>query len=228
MRRVIIWSLVALMVVAIAVVSWQVRQWWQGRGDVVLQEMEVIRHAPNLVEVIPEIRTKLETEKLKNQELYGMLSDAHQELEWYAEYTAELEERVAEGEAKVVVDESGYTVSWSEEWSDGQTWTDPAGGGATYRIDYHIPPIDLQVYKTDEGVWLGTTSSGVVIGEVEVVEKAERESFWDKFGAEVNGGVGSRDGDYTWLVGGEISYSGIGIGGQIGNDWQAVLISYEF
>jgi len=105
MRKVIVWSLVALMVVAIALVTWQVRQWWQGRGDQVLQEMKVIRHAPNLVEVIPEIRTKLEVEKLKNKEAYEQLTAAHQEIEWYAQYTAELEERIVEGEAQVVVDE---------------------------------------------------------------------------------------------------------------------------
>jgi len=226
MRKIIVWSLTAFAVIAVILAIWQVWQWWSGRGDVVLQKMKVIRHAPNLVEVIPEMRTKLEVEKLKNKEAYEQLTAAHQEIEWYAQYTAELEGRIAEGEAQVVVDEKGYTVSWSEEWSDGETWTN--GVDAKYAIDYHIRIVDLQVYKTDEGVWLGTTSSGVIIGEVEVVEKAKRESFWDKLGAEINGGIGNHDGSYTWLVGGEVSYSGIGIGGQVGKDWQAVLISYEF
>lgn len=191
-----------------------------------VREQQVIRHAPNIVEIIPELRTDLKTKELQNQELYKELTEAHQKVDWYAEYTVELEKRLAEGEAGVTVNEQGYTVNWSELWSDGQTWTD--GQKATYSIAYHIPPIDLQVYKTDKGVWLGSTTSGLVIGEVKVVEQVKKSSFWSKFAAEISAGTGNYHGKYTWLVGGQVSYSRIGVGGEVGDGWKSILISYHF
>jgi|GEM_PF-2996469 len=211
---------------------WQVSAWWQGRKQSSRLKMgEVRRHSPQLVEVSPTVVDKIDYQALVNREAAEEIADLHQEIEWYAQYSAELERRLAEGEAQVTPPgrgDEGYTVTWSEEWSDGQTWTDPATGGATYRIDYHLPPIDLQVYKTDEGVWLGTSSIGVTIGEVEVVEPRHKAGFWSKLGFGLYAGAGSHSGKLSPIVGLGLSYSGWGVQFQAGEDYRGVLVGKEW
>jgi len=223
-------AIAVVVIILLLYAVWQVSAWWQGRKQSSrLKTGEVRRHSPQLVEVSPTVVDKIDYQALVNREAAEEITDLHQEIEWYAEYSAELERRLVEGEGEVSVDDGGYTVTWSEEWSDGQTWTDPAGGGATYRIDYHLPPIDLQVYKTDEGVWLGTSSIGVTIGEVEVVEPRHKAGgFWSKLGFGLYAGAGSHSGKLSPIVGLGLSYSGWGVQFQAGEDYRGVLVGKEW
>jgi hypothetical protein len=115
-------------------------------------------------------------------------------------------------------------VVWSEEWSDGETWTD--GTDARYRIDYHLPPIDLQVYGSDGSTWVGTTTPGVTIGAVQVVQKAK--PFWSKLGVGIYAGAGSYNNKLAPLVGLGLSYSGWGVELQVGEGFRGVMVGKEW
>ena len=81
---------------------WQVSAWWQGRKQSSrLKTGEVRRHSPQLVEVSPTVVDKIDYQALVNREAAEEIADLHQEIEWYAEYSAELERRLAEGEGQV-------------------------------------------------------------------------------------------------------------------------------
>ncbi len=224
-------AIAVVVIILLLYAVWQVSAWWQGRKQSSRLKMgEVRRHSPQLVEVSPTVVDKIDYQALVNREAAEEIADLHQEIEWYAEYSAELERRLVEGEGQVtppMAGDEGYTVNWSEEWSDGETWTD--GASATYSIDYHLPPIDLQVYKTDEGVWLGTSSIGVTIGEVEVVEPRQKAGgFWSKLGFGLYAGAGSHSGKLNPIVGLGLSYSGWGVQFQAGEDYRGVLVGKEW
>jgi len=218
--------LVVLVILAALVGSvYLLSNWWEGRKKTnILEEGELRRHSAQLVEVSPQKVSDIGKKDLVNQQAVEKIDELRQEIVWYAEYTAELEQRLVEGEAQVQTQNNGYKVVWSEEWSDGETWTD--GTDARYRIDYHLPPIDLQVYGSDGSTWVGTTTSGVAIGEVQVVEKAK--PWWSKLGVGIYAGAGSYNNKLAPLVGLGLSYSGWGVELQVGEGFRGVTVGKEW
>jgi hypothetical protein len=218
--------LVALGILAVLVGSvYMFYSWWEGRNkSKVLEEGGERRYSPQLVEVFPQKVDKIDQQDLVNQEAAEKIDELRQEINWYAQYTAELEQRVAEGAAQVQAQDNGYKVAWSESWSDGETWTD--GTDASYHINYHLPPIDLQVYRSDGSTWVGTTTSGVAIGKVQVVEKAK--PWWKKLGVGVYAGAASYNSKLKPLVGLGLSYSGWGVELELGGGFRGVMVGKEW
>lgn len=157
-----------------------------------IKEGKIIQRTPYWTEIKPKMVSDIDENKLPSDMASEEIKRLRKQVEWYANYTVQLEEQIMEGSAEIEKEGEDITLSFHGTGDWGLYYGE---AGVREGIGWHsmmlqFSPIPLRVYKLRNGtVHITTPADWVEIGNVEVVEEIEHKPWYKEVYLEIGGGV---------------------------------------
>lgn len=206
-------------------------RWLKFDDREVIREQGVIKHSDQWWEIEPEIVTEIDESELPEDNASEEIMRLREQVEWYATYTAQLEEQFLSGGADIEQVEKGdITLNFSGERDFGR-YDGSCGilnGEGWHELKLIFNPIPLRLYYTGEKVHITTPAEWIRLGDVEVVRARPEEHWYDNVRFGVMAGVGHSEGGYSPAIGVKITVGGWGGSLVRGGDETAVMVVKEW
>jgi len=156
-----------------------------------ISEGQVIMKDKNWAFVKPRVVNEINENILPSDKASDEIKRLRKQVEWYASYTAQLEEQIMEGGATIIEQGNDVELDFEgvKDWGYYEGACGIKSGVGWHKLDLQFSPIPLRVYKLKNGtIHIISPVKWVNIGDVEVVEEMASEPWYKNVHLSIGGG----------------------------------------